>query len=406
MARALQLQEQRFLAEYLIDGDAARSAIAAGYPDPKWGPRLIRKPSVRQALEVELEKRRQRPTVFVSYAASDGAAALPIIGAIRQAGLNISNDELQGGARFDHQIHEIKRADCIVVLWSEAAASSLWVQQEIRQATIQAWSADRLVLAALDDTRLPIGLRDLSVISIQGASDFDTQQLIDRIRATLADRDSLQRLGPPRPPRAGRAIPSTLVVGLAIAGLGILTAWGLEAFTPSPLLISLTVLVLGAVIGQTARWVWTARLKRRLQQRVGIPTESNGAQQILIFVSYSHRDGLTVGQLVQQIEQVGYAVWIDRAAAGPQRYAGQIVRAIRASRLVALMCSQNAFASDHVIREVYVAGDYKKPFVLFELDSTEFPDDIVYFVSGFPRIPVATMDSQRLRSEIARLVAA
>jgi hypothetical protein len=73
---------------------------------------------------------------------------------------------------------------------------------------------------------------------------------------------------------------------------------------------------------------------------------------------------------------------------------------------VALMCSRNAFTSDHVIREVYVAGDYKKPFLAFQLDPTEFPDDILYFISGFPRLPVAAVNSQQLRSEIARLVAA
>jgi hypothetical protein len=69
------------------------------------------------------------------------------------------------------------------------------------------------------------------------------------------------------------------------------------------------------------------------------------------------------------------------------------------------MCSQNAFASDHVIREVYVAGDFKKPFIAFQLDATEFPDEVLYIVSGFPRVVITTIDPQQLRSEIARLVA-
>jgi len=98
-------------------------------------------------------------------------------------------------------------------------------------------------------------------------------------------------------------------------------------------------------------------------------------------------------------------VWIDRQSTGSQRYAAPIVRAIRSSKLVALMCSQNAFASDHVIREVYVAGDYKKPFIAFQLDPTEFPDEVLYFVSGFPRVRVEAVDLAQLRSEIARLVA-
>ena len=125
-----------------------------------------------------------------------------------------------------------------------------------------------------------------------------------------------------------------------------------------------------------------------------------------MFVSYSYRDEREVEQLVQQIEQMGYPVYIDRQLTGAQRYAGSIVMAIRTSRLIALMCSRNAFASDHVIREIYVAGDYKKPFIAFQLDATEFPDEVLYFLSGFPRIPIATIDAQRLRSEIARLLAA
>jgi len=260
------------------------------------------------------------PQVFVSYTGSDAAAALPIIEAIRRAGLNVS-----------HTDADTLESACIMVLWSRATAHSHFAPLRIRQA-IQAWSSGRLVLVALDDTPLPAGLRDLSTIAIGDASELGTQQLIEQVRR-LTERP-----------------------GLFSARTGML-AEELGPFPPS------------------------------------------------IFVSYSHQDGQTVEHLIQQIEQLGYRVWIDRAMAGPQRYAGQIVHAIRSSRLVALMCSQNAFTSDHVICEVYVAGDLKKPFVIFELDSTEFPDEILYFDSGFPRLPVATMDSQRLHSEIARLVA-
>jgi hypothetical protein len=170
--------------------------------------------------------------------------------------------------------------------------------------------------------------------------------------------------------------------------------------------------VLGGAIG--AMLVWALRSSLRLRSRVSSSNRAaarpehdreksdNGAAQV--FVSYSHRDETTVDQLVKQIEKLGYTVWIDRQLTGSQRYAASIVRAIRASRLVALMCSQHAFASDHVIREIYVAGDSKKPFIAFQLDPTEFPDEVLYFVSGFPRIPIAGIDQQRLNSEIARLV--
>jgi hypothetical protein len=51
-----------------------------------------------------------------------------------------------------------------------------------------------------------------------------------------------------------------------------------------------------------------------------------------------------------------------------------------------------------------VAGDYKKPFIAFQLDQTEFPDELLYFVTGFPRVPVAAIEPERLRSDIARLI--
>ena len=133
------------------------------------------------------------------------------------------------------------------------------------------------------------------------------------------------------------------------------------------------------------------------------PSPPSGPPEV--FVSYSSKDAPNVEQLVKQIEQLGYGVWIDRQAAGSQRYAAPIVQAIRMSRLIALMCSQHAFASDHVVREIYVAGDCKKPFIAFQLDLTDFPDEILYFLSGFPRIPITSIDQQQLRSELARLVA-
>jgi hypothetical protein len=182
----------------------------------------------------------------------------------------------------------------------------------------------------------------------------------------------------------------------------------LAVYLPAVLIL----LVLGAAIGAAVPWAATkVRLrwhsKRALSTMLSPPqtlVESNGAAQV--FVSYSRRDVRTVDQLVQQIEELGYAVWIDRQSTGHQRYATAIVGALRMSRLVALMCSQNAFTSDHVIREIYLAGEFKKPFIVFNLDRAALPDEIRYFVSGFPRVSVATIDPLQLRSQIAQLIAA
>lgn len=174
--------------------------------------------------------------------------------------------------------------------------------------------------------------------------------------------------------------------------------WGKEW-----LLLFFSVLA-GVLLGLSISWAWIAERRRKGHSRivrvVGEPTPSGGEQ---VFVSYSHRDLSSVERLVQEMERMGYSVWIDREATGAQRYATQIVGAIRTSKLVALMCSRNAFTSDHVIREIYVAGDMKKPFIAFQLDPTELPDEVLYFVSGFPRLPIGSVNIERLQIEIARL---
>jgi hypothetical protein len=164
------------------------------------------------------------------------------------------------------------------------------------------------------------------------------------------------------------------------------------------------------ILGFGVAWVWIAWSRKNSRRALDVSSatkavSSNSIPAPQVFVSYSRQDAHTVEKLVRQIEELGYGIWIDRQLSGSQRYAAPIVQALRISRLVALMCSRNAFASDHVIREIYLAGDYKKPFIAFQLDSTtEFPDEVHYFLSGFPRLPVASMDQQQLRAEIARFV--
>ncbi|MEM7460060.1 MAG: TIR domain-containing protein [Pseudomonadota bacterium] len=101
------------------------------------------------------------------------------------------------------------------------------------------------------------------------------------------------------------------------------------------------------------------------------------------FVSYSHANAETVLPIVQSIEEDGITVWIDRdeMRAG-QNWAGQIVRAIKSADRFCLMCSAQAFESDHVRREVYLADKYGKKMVPIRLDATEMPEDIEYFLIG------------------------
>jgi hypothetical protein len=489
--------------------------------------------------------------VFVAHSRDDRAAVEPIIRAMRVAGLSVWHpNKLPFGANFAaRQQLALDKALCVVVIWSKAATASQWVQEGIK-ASIRAWSSNRLLLVALDDTPLPVGLRDLATTTLQGGSTDATENLVERARLIVRQRSNRDRSGdrvqlsnegagfewgrnrdravgdyykrqmlahqreqlrshenwarysslnkhsspysaPTYPmghaasatsDRKGSPSRSILwllgIVALIIVLVQffsffiIALVWIGGALHRSPnvtilfvfvfiaifagrvniliniaafisviivsvelfvllwnkleliwtvpdrsvwqanlppinaaIIFVVAVIIFGALIGVfLARYYRSGRKSEPLrvlgQEQ---PARTSGVSQL--FVSYSHQDGQVVHQLVQQIEDMGYGVWIDRQSTGAQqRYASLIVQAIRGSKLIALMSSRSAFPSDHVVREVYVAGDFKKPFIVFQLDETEFPDEVLYFVSGFPRIPISGLNAEQLRAEISRLV--
>lgn len=321
------------------------------------------------------------PTVFISCARPDMDAYASIAQRLQQAGhrLVAATPDLEaapmGGSAWI--MNQLDRVDAVVLVWSRSAAASAWVRQEVDLA-IKAWAGDQLVLVRLDDTAMPAGLRDLQAIDLRGEPGAGPDALVAAVENRLAADGTPRTVS--APPVAGTA-------GTAV--IGPFGGWG------------------GAVIGGAIDTL--AKAARRVAGSRGARVAGPGPAAAAgdIFVSYSRHDSRAVDRLVGQIEAAGYSVWIDRAAqTGSVRYAGPIVHAIKSSRLVALMCSRNSFQSDHVVREVYVAGDARKPFVAFQLDTTELPDELQYFLSGFPRIPVADAPPDKIRSEIARLTAA
>jgi hypothetical protein len=171
------------------------------------------------------------------------------------------------------------------------------------------------------------------------------------------------------------------------------------------------VLIVGIALGAGAFWIWGVRSSRRARKSThlenNLPSVVQGAESsspLPIFASYSYQDMVRVDPLVEKIEGWGFGIWIDRNSSGSERYAAKIGPAIRTSKVVALMCSKNAFASDHVIREVYMAGKFKKPFLSFLLDRTELPDEINYFISPYPLLPVTTMHESELKSAVEKFL--
>src|SRR6059058_289705 len=91
--------------------------------------------------------------VFVSYARSDEPQAKRVAEALRALGYGVwRDDELPAHRPYAEVIEErLKAARAVVVIWSEEAARSHWVQSEADTAR----NTHKLVQLNVDGARLP-----------------------------------------------------------------------------------------------------------------------------------------------------------------------------------------------------------------------------------------------------------
>ncbi|MEL6246289.1 MAG: toll/interleukin-1 receptor domain-containing protein, partial [Pseudomonadota bacterium] len=101
--------------------------------------------------------------VYLSHSRKDLQVVIEITNAIRAEGIDVFNDnKLEAGEIWEEQIKsELEAADLIVVLWSEASASSTYVRDEASYAR----DHDKLFPVVLDKTKLPMGFQQFSTFS-------------------------------------------------------------------------------------------------------------------------------------------------------------------------------------------------------------------------------------------------
>jgi hypothetical protein len=106
-----------------------------------------------------------------------------------------------------------------------------------------------------------------------------------------------------------------------------------------------------------------------------------------VFISYASANRERVFAIADAFEQRGLTIWIDRTGiAGGTAYGAEIAAALRDAKAVALMCSAVSLASKNVRQEIMLAWRYGRPIVPPLLEPVEFPDDVAYWLEGFPWI--------------------
>jgi adenylate cyclase len=128
--------------------------------------------------------------VFLSYARDDAPVAKQLAEGIGHAGHEVWWDRhLQGGSRFASEIdQQLKTAEAVVVLWTEASVDSAWVQDEAAEGR----DSKRLVPVTVGGVRPPLGFRQFHTVDL-GAWNGDgeprnLEELLDAIGNTVGNQ--------------------------------------------------------------------------------------------------------------------------------------------------------------------------------------------------------------------------
>lgn len=309
-------------------------------------------------------------TVFIAHADADAAAAADLVKFLKSHG---HLAETETGVRgFRH----LQRSDAVVALWSGKSVFSTH-RMVMEKRILDAWSDQQLVLVKLDHGILPVGVRDLPAVdaSFEQSRALTAWPQVDRavrdaMKASMmeAQKASDRSKGPgdgssggPKPASPERRAQSADNAEPKGGGLfGGLFRKKAAASAPAS----------------------RAEPEREAAQAPA-PAPGSAAPSSVLFISYAHADDAAVTPIVAVVEANGRAVWIDKGGiAAGEGWAGEIVRGIKGSHGVIVMCSPRAFESDHIKREVYLADRFKKPMLPVFLEAANMPEDFEYFFAG------------------------
>jgi hypothetical protein len=102
-----------------------------------------------------------------------------------------------------------------------------------------------------------------------------------------------------------------------------------------------------------------------------------------VFISYASRDRVRVKMIADLLRALDVHLWLDyHRLAGGTRWAEEIVHAIKACKVLLLMCSDAAMRSRAVSQEIQLAWKYELNYLPLLLEQTNFPEQLEFFLEG------------------------
>jgi TIR domain-containing protein len=121
-----------------------------------------------------------------------------------------------------------------------------------------------------------------------------------------------------------------------------------------------------------------------------------------VFVSYARKDRERVVGWIRSLQSTGISVWVDeQAIEGAARWGQMITEAIEQCQAVLLMLSPASAASEHVLREVFLALDERKPILPLFLEPVPIPSGLRYALAGIQHLNLSAEVSGACSDRVA-----
>jgi hypothetical protein len=122
-----------------------------------------------------------------------------------------------------------------------------------------------------------------------------------------------------------------------------------------------------------------------------------------VFISYASADRERVVPIADQLAAAGVSVWLDRhKIEGASLWAVEIVRGIKACKVLVLMCSDESMRSWAVKQEIQLAGERQKALLPVILKHASFPEQIEFFLAGWHWIEVTDRPAAQWLPQIVK----
>jgi hypothetical protein len=103
------------------------------------------------------------------------------------------------------------------------------------------------------------------------------------------------------------------------------------------------------------------------------PFEAYKGDAPYVFVSYAHKDSVSVFPELQELRLNGYRVWYDEGIDPGNEWPEEVAMALSRAMVFLVFISPNAVVSQNVRNEINFAINNRKPFLAVYLTETELP---------------------------------